>query len=313
MELSEAVRAFLRSCTLDKNLSVLTTRAYNTDLRQFSDLAVSKNVTLVEEITTDLLQHHVEDLKMLQRRDSSIRRKLAVVRAFLKFLETRNIIEQNPFAKLKMRFKQEKRLPNVLTRIEITKLLAAARTQARRVGGLHLERIRLLRDYAFLEFLFYTGARVGEVLKLDIGDCDLKAGIAKIKGKGRRERVAYIGCAPVISALKTYMRERSSIDTPDAALFLNRNGRRLSVYSAERIVRTYAEAAGTHSRVTPHVFRHSMATMMLENGADIRSIQEILGHASISTTEIYTHVSTERKRQVMTEFHPRHSLFGKAG
>lgn len=162
-----------------------------------------------------------------------------------------------------------------------------------------------------MNFLFYSGARIGELLELDIGDIDLNAGFAKIKGEGRRERIVYLGCDPVTNALKRYMHIRSDIPSQTEALFLNNRNNRLSIYSAESIVRKLADNAGLFIRVTPHMFRHTMATMLLENGADLRSIQEILGHASISTTEIYTHVSMTRKRQVMSEFHPRRFFSGR--
>jgi integrase/recombinase XerD len=303
MDLSEAVRLFLRSCSLEKNLSVHTLRAYGTDLRQFTEFATTRGVTTPPLVSCDFVQEHIENLKVAKRhRDSSIRRKIAVMRTFIKFLERRGLIEQNPLARITFSFRQERRLPTILSRHEINSILTRARDLSTNRG---VSNCTLIRNYAFLELLFYSGARVGEILKLDLPDCDLKSGVAKIKGKGRRERIIYIGCDPVITALRSYLHLRRSVGPNECALFLNRNGRRLSVYSAERIVKKYAESVGVHSRVTPHVFRHTMATMMLENGADLRSIQEILGHASISTTEIYTHVSAERQRQVMAEFHPR--------
>lgn len=313
MQVPDAVRLFLRSCRFEKNLSELTMRAYETDLCQFSALAQRKNTSIVAQITSDLLQEFVEHLKYRQCKDVSIRRKLAALRAFLKFLERNRVIDHSPFAHLRTTFKQERRLPTVLRRPELMRMMAIARAKARGATLSQSDRLRSVRDYALLELLFYTGARIGEILKLDVDDCDLTNRTARIKGKGRRERVVYIGCKPVILAVQAYLRMRTPIDSSNNALFLNRTGRRLSIYSAERIVNVYAAAAGVSMRVTPHVFRHSMATMMLENGADLRSIQEILGHASIRTTEIYTHVSTERKRQVMTEFHPRQFLFRRIG
>lgn len=309
MQLSEAVRLFLRSCNLEKNLSAHTLRAYAIDLQQLIQFATSENVASPTLFSSDFFQRYIEDLKFTrQHRDSSIRRKIGVLRSFIRFLGTRDLVKQNPLAGLRLNFRQEKRLPSVLSRQEVGSILISAKRLSNSAIDSSWDAISRARNYAFLELLFYTGARVGEILKLDISDCDLERGLAWIKGKGRRERIVYIGFGPVIAALKRYLRLRRLADPNESAVFLNRYGSRLSTNSAERIVRRCADSAGIRSRVTPHIFRHTMATMMLENGADLRSIQEILGHASIATTEIYTHVSADRKRQVMSEFHPRRFL-----
>ncbi len=213
------------------------------------------------------------------------------------------MLQQNPLARLRLSFRHEKKLPTVLTHEQIEALLALAKKESGSTAN--GASFAAVRDHALLELLFYSGARIGELLKLETNDLDLNAGVAKIKGKGRRERFIYLGCDPVIKALKRYLRLRALVPATTEAFFLNARHRPLSIYSAESIVRKCAQRARLQIRVTPHVFRHTMATMLLENGADLRSIQEILGHSSISTTEIYTHVSTERKRQVMREFHPR--------
>jgi site-specific recombinase XerD len=142
--------------------------------------------------------------------------------------------------------------------------------------------------------LFFSGTRIGELTKLNINDIDLQTGFTRIRGKGRRKRVLWIGCEAVTDALRRYLAERDRHEAGCDALFLNRRGARLSICSAESAVKKITGAANIPWRVTPHVFRHTMATMMLENGADIQSLQEILGHATVSTTEIYTHVSTRR-------------------
>ena len=312
MTLSESASAFLRSCGIDKNLSNLTIRAYKTDLSQLEAFAAQCGVKEVTAIDVLLIQGFVAHLKEHQVcLDSSIRRKIAVIRAFLKFLEAGGSISQNPMVKMRLSFRCQQRLPSVLTRNQIEAVLRAAKTPE--YSADRRSQLSPLRNYALLELLFFTGARISELLRLDIDDLDLDAGFTKINGKGRRERIIYIGCEPVLAALRRYLTIRVAVETCDRALFLNSRLTRLSVYSAEVIVRKSAEAASISMRITPHMFRHTMATMLLENGADLRSIQDILGHASIRTTEIYTHVSGDRKRQVMREFHPRQQLHFRKG
>lgn len=303
MTIGEAIREFLRSCEIEKNLTELTLRAYRADLAQFCLFATTRGMQQLDQITGPLIQAFIAELNQADYFESSVRRKLAVLKACIKHLEWVDLIHQSPLAKLRLHFRHERKLPRVLSRLQVEAVLAVAK---RKTGmrGRALSFVRV-RDHALLELLFYSGARIGELLKLDTSDIDLNSGIAKIKGKGRRERVAYLGCDPVTNALKRYMNVRSDMPAQTEALFLSNRGNRLSIYAAESIVRKLAEAAGLPIRVTPHMFRHTMATMLLENGADLRSIQEILGHASISTTEIYTHVSMTRKRKVMSEFHPR--------
>ena len=306
--ISEAARQFLRSCEIDKNLTQLTLRAYKSDLDQFSAFAAAKGVQQLDHLTGTLIQDFIAALKQIHHYcDSSIRRKIAVLKACIKHLEQADLILQNPLARLRLSFRQEKRLPRVLSRSQIETLLALANQGSSR-SNLKSASFGSIRDHALLELLFYSGARIGELLKLETSDVDLNAGIAKIKGKGRRERFVCLGCDPVTNVLKRYLRARAGVPAATEALFLNNRYHRLSIYSAESIVRKFANRAGLSIRVTPHMFRHTMATMLLENGADLRSIQEILGHASISTTEIYTHVSMQKKKQVMSDFHPRQHL-----
>jgi integrase/recombinase XerD len=304
MLISQSIQTFLRCCEFDKNLSGLTIRSYRIDLSQFEEFAKSHGATDVLNIDGMVIQLFIGHLRdELQRLDSSIRRKLAVLRAFLKSLEASGHITHSPMSKIRLSFRCQRRLPRVLSRDQVESILKFVKATR---GSLNLrQQLAHRRDHALLELLFFSGARISELLRLDIDDIDLEKGFTNIKGKGRRERVIYIGCEPVTAALKNYLKIRSLVQTTDRALFLNSRLSRLSVYSAEAIVRRCASAANISQRVTPHMFRHTMATMLLENGADLRSIQEILGHASVSTTEIYTHVSADRKRQVMREFHPR--------
>jgi integrase/recombinase XerD len=308
MLLADAVVTFLRMCEFDKNLSPLTLRAYRMDLFQLQKFVAVRGDCRVDEIDAELVQNFVSWLRVhLECADTSIRRKVAVVRALVRWLEERGVLGRNPFWGVRLRFRCAQRLPSVLSAAQVSLLLAAARRPAGSGGS--LRRFAALRDHALLELLFFTGARISELLRLDVADLDLEAGVTRIKGKGRRERVVYIGNKAVLWALRRYLvARRRLLLLEESALFVSVRWRRLSVFAAEALVRRRASSVGILGRITPHVFRHTVATMLLENGADLRSIQEILGHASIRTTEIYTHISGDRKRRVMLEFHPRQHL-----
>jgi site-specific recombinase XerD len=237
---------------------------------------------------------------------------MAVLRMFFKFLEQRDIITATPFQKANFSFKQHIRIPRFLTRQEVSALFSAVKEslapiaqRASDLSQISRKQFIALRDNALLELLFYTGARVGEVLKLNLYDCDVDSAYVKFEGKGRRDRIVHLGCAAVTEALRFYLHARFHLADEQAALFLNVRGGRLSVYSVERMVAAYGVKANLKMRITPHAFRHTMATMMLENGADLRAVQEILGHASVRTTQIYTHVSSEHSRRAMMQHHPR--------
>jgi len=317
MILKEAVSFFLNACELEKNLSPHTLAAYSSDLRQFCSCATGLGVHEVSHVIPQVLHSFVHTLKNVARlKDSSIRRKIAVLKSFFRFLEQRDAITLNPFRKTNFSFRQGSAIPRILNTREIGAIMNAVKESLtpNRLQELNLRSISkglfvALRDNAIVELLFYTGARVGEIVRLDLADCDLEGGLIKLNGKGRRQRVVHVGCAPVTSALKLFIQARAKIARTDGALFLNTRGTRLSVYSVERRVAKYAAKASLEVKVTPHTFRHTMATMMLENGASIRTVQEILGHSSIKTTEIYTHVSSDQKRRAMSEFHPRNLLW----
>jgi site-specific recombinase XerD len=308
MLISDSIGAFLRACDVDKNLSPLTVNAYSVDLKQFHKFAQLKAIHEADSIDATVIQDFIAQFKcgVAVYADASIRRKIAVIRAFLWYLDRRGLIQNNPFSKIRFSFRLVKRLPTVLNLEQVEAILSVVTSPCSK--NKNIVKIKGIRNLALIELLFYTGARIGELLKLDLSDVNLERGCAKINGKGRRERIIYIGCDPVLDAVRAHMNERTKINCTTNALFLNNRGNRLSTSSAEAIIRNCAKAAAVTSRVTPHTFRHTMATMLLENGADLRAIQEILGHASISTTEIYTHVSTARKQHVMSEFHPRRTM-----
>lgn len=313
MTLREAIVFFLNACELEKNLSSRTLKAYSWDLAQFQSFLRTQNVDDPAPVTSQILHSFVSELRTAKRlSDSSIRRKIAVIRRFFKVLEQRDLIAVNPFRKANFSFRQRFVLPSVLNRQEIGAILnifkrsladAARPTPA--LSKVFGKQFVIVRDNALVELLFYTGARVGEVVKLNLQDCNLANGYVKFDGKGRRDRIVHLSCSAVTRALDLYLRIRTQIGNEESALFLNVRGKRLSIYGVEKRVSVYGLIANIERRITPHAFRHTMATMMLENGADLRAVQEILGHANIRTTQIYTQISCEHRRQAMMQHHPR--------
>jgi len=313
VSLSEAISFFMNASEFEKNLSRPTLTAYSIDLKQLCDFATVRGAVDVSQINPQMLLLFVAHLKeRLHLQDSSIRRKLAVLRSFFGFLEIREETVKNPFRRARFSFRQASKLPRVLARHEISSILAAAKESVHpdmfiqeRGGHIPTKSFLAVRNNAILEILFYTGARVGEITGLNVSDCDFVDGIARFNGKGRRQRVIHLECAPVLHSLKSYLSARCALGATEPALFLSNRRKRISVYSIEHLVAKLSAKAGVHRRVTPHMFRHTMATMLLENGADLRTVQDVLGHSTIRTTQLYIHVSCERRRHVMADCHPR--------
>jgi integrase/recombinase XerC len=221
---------------------------------------------------------------------------LAAVRSWCRFLCRQGVLESNPAQGLRSP-RQERKLPRFISREDMVRLLAAPR------GDVPLGK----RDRAWLETLYSAGLRVSELTGLNLDDVDLEAGLATVRGKGKRERLALLG-PPATEAIRTWISARDSIGPKAAAqpaLFLNKNGTRLSTRSVARLLEKYLKQVGLDPRASPHTLRHSFATHMLDAGADIRSVQELLGHKSLGTTQIYTHVSTQRLRESYHKAHPR--------
>lgn len=280
-----------------KNLSKRTLSAYRSDLRQFAafeqDLFHPDLCAYVGYLSNDL------NLK-----DSSIRRKIISLKVFYEYLESKAYLSSNPFAKLKFRFKQERRLPKTLTVNEVKRLLAVLERETRGADG--ADPIRL-RDAALLDLLISTGIRIGEAAALCLDDVILTERTILIHGKGRKQRLIYISSPVTWNRLFALIKARRA-DGKNSHLFLNRNGNPLTNRAIETIYRKYVEKAKINPKSTPHYLRHTFATNLLANGADLRSVQEILGHASVATTQIYTEITIQRRRQVLTKYNYRNKL-----
>ena len=287
------VEDFLRHLRGARNLSKHTLRAYAGDLRQFTLFLGGKETVAAPPEGTAVLRRFLATLVAGNRAKSSTSRTLSCLRTYFAYLERRGYA--NPAQNL-MGPRKERRLPGVLDEKEVAKLLDAA-------GGADFAG---RRNRALIETLYAGGLRVSEAVGLDVEDATLDSGLVRVReGKGAKERLAPIG-RPAARAIEAWLDERRRLRKTDGgALFVNAGGGRLDVRSARRIVVAAAKAAGLGRRVSPHTLRHSFATHLLDRGCDLRSVQELLGHENVTTTQIYTHVSVGRLKQVYDSAHPR--------
>lgn len=299
MPMHSEIGQFLRYLAVEKNSSELTIKSYREDL---IDLAEYLNEQLGQglqpkDVTPRDLRGYVAALHEAGYARASISRKLASLRSFYRFAQRQQLCESNP-AKPLRNPRAQRKLPHFLTGDEIGKLLSAP--PLRDPLG--------LRDRAILETIYSAGLRVSEVVGLNDGDLDFEDAIARIRGKGRKERLAPLG-RYALDALNAYLRTRKlAAKEPtgrEAPTFVNRFGSRLTTRSVGRMLEKYILQTGLDQRTSPHTLRHSFATHLLDRGADIRSVQELLGHKSLVTTQIYTHLSTANLREVYLKAHPR--------
>lgn len=291
---SKWISQYLSACKYQKNLDQKTVKAYRIDLGQFAKGPW--------ELTRDGISSYVADLH-LKYKPRTIRRKIASLKAFCNHLEYAELIDESPFVKLKLKVGMPQILPRTIPLSSIECILATA-YQCKNECRSEYQRITCLRDIAVLELLFATGVRVSELCSLSSQDVRLEEGEVKIYGKGAKERFVQITNPSVLQALKEY---RRAVDQSDA-FFINRLGNPLSDQSVRGIVKKYGKLGGVDLHITPHMFRHSFATFLLEEDVDIRYIQRLLGHSSIVTTQIYTHVAGKKQRDILSAKHPRNRL-----
>jgi integrase/recombinase XerD len=281
---------------LEQGLSPRTQEAYQRDLMRFAQYADAKGIAAPLDITARLLREYVYHLKDLGLSPASIRRNVSAVRTYFRFLVGDGLVVRDPSERLETP-KRWRTLPDVLTVEEVQRLLAAPSLDDRLV----------FRDRALLELAYGAGLRVSEWITLGVRDLLFEEGLVRVFGKGSKERLVPIGRS-AIGAAAIYLRElRPKLEKGEGKgiLFLNARGRPLSRMGAWKILRGHVERAGITKHVSPHTLRHSFATHLLEGGADLRAVQEMLGHVDIATTQIYTHVDREYLRQVHRSYHPR--------
>lgn len=286
----DPVEAFLQYLAVERGASVHTLRSYGTDLAEFRTFLANAKIAGLEQVDGRVVRAYLAWLHGRGLRRSSIGRKLATLRSCLRFLTRRGVLKRNPAREVGSP-KVPKRLPSFLPVDEAWTLFRSPAPDSSRGK----------RDSAILEFLYATGVRVDELCRLDVVDLDRAQGTVRVFGKGAKERIVPVGDR-ALEAVDAYLATRPAADGP---LFLNRRGGRLTVRSVHRIVQASGRAAGLARPISPHSLRHTFATHLLDAGADLRLIQDLLGHSRLSTTQRYTHVSADRLMAVYDAAHPR--------
>ena len=290
------LESFQDHLSFERGLSAPTLDGYLRDVTRLITYVSGRGVLTPSEMTYELLRDHVSGLTEKGYARSTVARAISSIRGYFRFLMQEGVIEADPSEQLEAP-RSGRPLPSVLTVPEVQSLL----------GAISIDDVASVRDRAILEILYGCGLRVSELCALVVRDLDLDEGLVRVIGKGAKERLVPVGLDARI-AVRRYLRElRPELDCGDTGgrLFLNHRGRQLSRMGVWKILRRYVERAGIEKRVTPHTLRHSFATHLLEGGADLASVQEMLGHADISTTDIYTHVDRSHVRQVHKSHHPR--------
>jgi len=300
--MNEQIEAFLEHLRLVRNASPHTLNHYSRDLQSCAAFAKRSGAGAWSGVSVNMLRRYAASLHERQYERASIARKVSAIRSFFKFLYRRGALQADPARSLTLP-KRKARLPRVLSPDQVTALLAAP--DVSKPAG--------LRDKAALEVLYAAGLRVSELVSLDIGQALAGSDALIVKGKGNKERLVLLG-KPALAALEAYLakgrdalaqRRKTFNADAEKALFLNSSGARIGSRGAHRIVRKYSLASGLGNAVTPHVLRHCFASHLLDRGADLRTVQELLGHASLATTQIYTHVTPGRLKAIYNQAHPR--------
>lgn len=303
VKLQQEIQSYIQDCRYRKELNPKTLKAYQIDLGQFMQFLAEKKCVADKEGITAYLFHLHDTYKQ-----KTTKRKIASLKAFFNYLEYEEKIESNPMNRVRVKFKEERVLPRSVPYEIIEQLLAVMHSRCEQEKGkekLCWHTIRV-RNLAIVELLFMTGIRISELCDLRQEDINLTEGIIRVYGKGAKERVIPIGNQEVLALLREYdeciQRENRQY------FFLNRYGEWVSPQAIRLMIKKNVKTAKIQMHITPHMFRHSFATLLLEQDVDIRIIQNLLGHSSIVTTQIYTHVAAEKKRHVLEEKHPRNHM-----
>ncbi len=298
--MEKEVEGFIRYLEVERGASEHTVKGYTYDLRMFSEY-LKKNGGAIRLASIDhiIIRGFLAELHKKGESRNSLGRRLASLRSFFRYLNREGIIEINP-AKMVSSPKREKMLPSFLTLDEAIRLMESADGNER-FG---------LRDRAILETFYSAGIRVSELASLNLGDLNLGDGLVRVRGKGKKERIVPLG-SKAIKAMTEYINGTEREEIMPHPIFLNRFGRRLTARGIEGIVAKYVKRIGMIRHATPHTLRHTFATHLLDGGADLRSIQELLGHASLSTTQRYIHLSMDKLMEVYDKTHPRGKEYGK--
>lgn len=294
---------YLEYCLQQKQLDSKTIKAYQIDLHQFIDYFSSTNLN---DITPDCLEYFISNLHQ-NYKPKTAKRKIASLKAFIHYLEIKDFIDKNPFNKIQIKFREAVTLPRTIPLHTIELLLLTAYKQRLIAHTTYQKRCKL-RDIVILELLFATGVRISELCNLKDINVNLHEGTILIYGKGAKERILQIGNENIITLLKEYRNNFLTDIQKMNYFFATSNGNPISDQSVRRMIRKYCSIANIELHITPHMFRHTFATSLLDADVDIRYIQEMLGHSSINITQIYTHVSTSKQKLILTTKHPRNNF-----
>lgn len=296
------IKEYLEYCTCRKRLDSKTLKAYRIDLKQYEDFAANNadwfSKTAVDAFLTTLHK---------QYKPKTIKRKIASLKAFFHYLNYKEILSESPFEKLDTQFREAKLLPKTIPFHSLQSFLSTLYTQKEQAATDYQLRC-CIRDIAVIELLFATGMRISELCSLRPENIDFESSNILIYGKGAKERMLQIGNPEVLSALQLYQETFETDIAVCGYFFVNKLQHKLSDQSVRFMINKYAKLASIKQHITPHMFRHSFATLLLEQDVDIRYIQKMLGHSSISTTEIYTHVSSVKQKDILYNRHPRNLM-----
>lgn len=301
-----AIEEFIKHCKFEKTLSIKTIKAYSIDLSQLTKFLLDKKHSLdISSITKTELRKYLESISSLKPK--SIKRKIATIKAMFNYLEFDDQIQTNPFRKLKIRIKEPKQLPRVMNIREANRVFKSVYKMNLAIEDKNTFSYKeTLRNIVVVELLFSTGARVSEITNLKDDNIDTVTGVITIRGKGNKERIMQVCNIEALKMLREYRTTFIDKIIASGGFFLiNRLGNKLSEQSIRAIVKTLAKKSEIQKHITPHVFRHTFATLLLEKDVDIKYIQALLGHSSIMTTQIYTHVNRKKQAHILRTKHPR--------
>lgn len=301
--LQTTVNNYLEFCQFQKCLDKKTIKAYKIDLKQFCSHIYFDKLT---DITSSTLENFIIELHQIYK-PKTVKRKIATLKAFFHYLEYKDIIKFNPFNKVNVKFREPVILPKTIPLYLIEALLSSMYKQ-HAIARTDYQKAKTLRDIAVIEVLFATGIRISELCFLKASNINLHSKTILIFGKNSKERIVQIGNDDIIHMLKEYQKIFQKYIEINNFFFTNKTGTPLSDQSVRRMIKKYSSLAAIDLHITPHMFRHTFATSLLEADVDIRYIQEMLGHSSINITEIYTHVNTAKQKSILTNKHPRNNF-----
>ncbi|MEW6088894.1 MAG: site-specific tyrosine recombinase/integron integrase [bacterium] len=302
------ISKFLNYLVIERNASLETIKAYKKDLKIFNDWLINQKIE-IKSVDADIIRAFLQFLSEKKLKATSIKRRIACLRSFYSFLEESEIILKSPMKKIHKTFKIPKRLPKVLSIQEIEALLKIPDTEREIINNTpsgkmdqktkEVKIFACIRNRAILELFFATGVRISELCNLDMDNLDMSEKIIRVFGKGAKERMISFDHEATNKAIDAYLFVRNERQPKNNAVFINKFNKRISPRYVEMVFKEYLKKAGIDKKLSPHSLRHTMATMLVENGADLRSVQEILGHTSVATTQIYTEVSINRQKEVL--------------